>query len=96
MRTSSIFESQHAFLLSSETADLLIPDEASKISGNPLEKAYPDFFVYRPKGLEEKLPWDFIDHGIYKEHLLKDYKLALKGEESDICRVGDCIRCGVC
>ncbi len=56
----------------------------------------PDFFVHRPKDLKENLPWDFIDHGIYKEHLLKEYKLALKGEESDICHVGDCIRCGVC
>jgi len=28
----------------------------------------PDFFVHRPKELDEKLPWDFIDHGIYKEH----------------------------
>lgn len=56
----------------------------------------PDFFVHRPKGLDENLPWDFIDHGIYKEHLVKEYKLALKGVESDICHVGDCIRCGVC
>jgi hypothetical protein len=46
--------------------------------------------------LDEKLPWDFIDHGIYKEHLIKEYKLSLKGEESDICHVGNCIRCGVC
>jgi radical SAM superfamily enzyme YgiQ (UPF0313 family) len=56
----------------------------------------PDFFVHRAKGLDENLPWDFIDHGIYKEHLIKEYKLSLKGEESDICHVGDCIRCGVC
>ena len=56
----------------------------------------PDFFVYRSKGLDENLPWDFIDHGITKKHLIKEYKLALKGEESDICRVGDCIRCGAC
>jgi len=26
----------------------------------------PDFFVYRPKDLNEQLPWDFIDHGIKK------------------------------
>jgi len=56
----------------------------------------PDFFVYRPKGLDEILPWDFIDHGILKGHLIKEYKLALKGQESDICRVGECNRCGVC
>ena len=56
----------------------------------------PDFFVYRPKGLNELLPWDFIDHGILKRHLISEYELALKGEESDMCRVGECYRCGVC
>jgi len=56
----------------------------------------PDFFVYRPKGIEELLPWDFIDHGISKNHLNRERDLALKGEESDICRVGECYRCGVC
>ncbi len=56
----------------------------------------PDFFVYRPKGLDEILPWDFIDHGILKEHLIEEYELALKEEESDFCRVGECYRCGVC
>jgi radical SAM superfamily enzyme YgiQ (UPF0313 family) len=56
----------------------------------------PDFFVRRPKGFEEIFPWDFIDHGIRKEYLIKEYKLALKEEESDICHVGECDRCGVC
>jgi radical SAM superfamily enzyme YgiQ (UPF0313 family) len=56
----------------------------------------PDFFVYRPKDLKEVLPWDFLDHGIRKEHLIKEYKLALKGEESEPCHPGDCIRCGAC
>ena len=37
----------------------------------------PDFFVYRPRGLDEILPWDFIDHGISKNHLKQEYKLAL-------------------
>ncbi len=56
----------------------------------------PDFFVHRPKALDEVLPWDFIDHGIHKEHLITEYKLALKGRESDVCHVGECTRCGVC
>jgi hypothetical protein len=56
----------------------------------------PDFFVHRPKGLDETLPWDFMDHGIHKEFLIKEYKLALKEQESDICHVGECERCGVC
>jgi radical SAM superfamily enzyme YgiQ (UPF0313 family) len=56
----------------------------------------PDFFVYRPKDLDENLPWDFINHGIHKEHLRREYRLALKGEESETCHVGECKRCGVC
>jgi radical SAM superfamily enzyme YgiQ (UPF0313 family) len=56
----------------------------------------PDFFVYREKGFDEILPWDIVDHGLFKAHLVKEYKLALKGEESEICPVEDCIRCGVC
>ena len=56
----------------------------------------PDFFVYRPKGLDEILPWDFIDHGITKKHLISEYKLALKAKESDVCHIGECFRCGVC
>jgi radical SAM superfamily enzyme YgiQ (UPF0313 family) len=56
----------------------------------------PDFFVYRPKALDELLPWDFIDHGLSKTHLINEYQLALKAEESDVCRVGACNRCGAC
>ena len=56
----------------------------------------PDFFVHRPKGLDELLPWDFIDHGISKAYLQSEYRLALEGKESDICNVGECLRCGVC
>ncbi|MFA4916361.1 MAG: radical SAM protein [Syntrophales bacterium] len=37
----------------------------------------PDFYVYRHKGLEETLPWDFIDHGISRQLLIGEYKKAL-------------------
>lgn len=56
----------------------------------------PDFFVHRARGLKEILPWDFMDHGIHKEYLIKEYKLSLKAQESDVCHVGECERCGVC
>ncbi len=56
----------------------------------------PDFFVYRSKELDERLPWDFVDHGITKKHLQTEYHLALEGRLSDICRVGECLRCGAC
>ncbi|NLD36108.1 MAG: radical SAM protein [Desulfatiglans sp.] len=55
-----------------------------------------DFFVNRPRNLDEILPWDFIDHGIKKRSLIEEYKLALKETESAICDPGNCIRCGVC
>jgi radical SAM superfamily enzyme YgiQ (UPF0313 family) len=56
----------------------------------------PDFFVYRVKELDEKLPWDFIDHGIQKSFLQEEYNLALASEESPRCIPGSCTRCGVC
>ncbi len=55
-----------------------------------------DFFVHRPKSTDEILPWDFIDHSLHKEFLIKEKKLALKEKESDICDPGNCNRCGIC
>ena len=56
----------------------------------------PDFFVYRPRDLDERLPWDFIDHGIKKSFLREEYSLALEAKESPSCALGSCTRCGVC
>ena len=55
-----------------------------------------DFFVHRPKNLDELLPWDFIDHGLRKNFLIREYKLALKEKESETCDPGNCSRCGIC
>ena len=38
----------------------------------------PDFYVYRQRTFKEILPWDFIDHGIPKEFLWKEYQEALR------------------
>jgi len=38
----------------------------------------PDFYVYRRRNVEEILPWDFIDDGIEKGYLWKEYQEALK------------------
>ncbi len=38
-----------------------------------------DFYVYRPKGADEILPWDFIDLGTDKERLASEYRKALDG-----------------
>lgn len=37
----------------------------------------PDFYVHRQRNYDEILPWDFIDHGITKEHLFTEYQKAL-------------------
>jgi radical SAM superfamily enzyme YgiQ (UPF0313 family) len=38
---------------------------------------HPDFYVYRQKDPAEILPWDFIDHGVSRDFLLKEYQKAL-------------------
>ena len=39
----------------------------------------PDFFVYRERTRDELFPWDFIDHGISKEFLYREYEKAMHG-----------------
>lgn len=56
----------------------------------------PDFFVCRERSIEELLPWDFIDHGIKKSFLWREYNLAEKNRTSSPCRPGTCGICGVC
>jgi radical SAM family uncharacterized protein len=41
----------------------------------------PDFYVYREMDLDEILPWDFIDHGIRKDYLRREYLAALREGE---------------
>ena len=38
----------------------------------------PDFYVYREMGLDDILPWDFIDHGVGKDYLRREYLEALR------------------
>jgi radical SAM superfamily enzyme YgiQ (UPF0313 family) len=38
----------------------------------------PDFYVYRRKETDEILPWDFIDHGVDKATLVREYRKALE------------------
>lgn len=50
----------------------------------------------RERTLEELLPWDFIDHGIRKSFLSREYRRALQGKPSPPCPLTDCTVCGVC
>jgi radical SAM superfamily enzyme YgiQ (UPF0313 family) len=55
-----------------------------------------DFFVRRRRSSDEVLPWDFIDIGVRKDYLMKEYDRALEGKFTPVCKVGACRTCGVC
>jgi radical SAM superfamily enzyme YgiQ (UPF0313 family) len=56
----------------------------------------PDFYVLRQRDLDERLPWDFIDHGIKKSYLQKEYQRARRAQTTPDCQVESCKMCGVC
>lgn len=49
----------------------------------------------REFSLQNELPWDFIDTGVKKEWLIKEYEQALCNSASTPCDTG-CTACGVC
>ncbi len=55
-----------------------------------------DFYVARPRPVDEMLPWDFIDIGVRKEYLSKERERALEGTFTPPCRPESCRACGVC
>jgi hypothetical protein len=56
------------------------------------------FYVHRQRDPDELFPWDFIDHGIDKAYLRKEYRKALDGRSSAPCPAdpSKCHICGVC
>lgn len=51
------------------------------------------FYTTRQRSPEEIFPWDFIDCGVTKEYLKREWNKALSGEVSPNCRV-QCQGCG--
>ncbi len=58
----------------------------------------PAFYVYRERPRDERLPWDFIDHGLDKRFLWNEYQRALQAKETPPCPADpeNCQICGVC
>ena len=56
----------------------------------------PDFFVHRRYDSEERLPWDFIDHGVDKRYLWVEWRKALLERETPPCDVTTCHSCTAC
>ena len=52
-----------------------------------------DFYTMRQRGENEIFPWDFIDCGVTKQFLQKEWQKALKGEVTANCRE-KCSGCG--
>ena len=63
------------------------------------EKAYeqsnidPDFYTLRQRELDEIFPWDFIDVGVTKNFLIREWKIAQDDRISPNCRQ-KCLGCG--
>jgi radical SAM superfamily enzyme YgiQ (UPF0313 family) len=55
-----------------------------------------DFYVTRRRDPAEALPWDFIDIGVRKDYLKKEFERALEGKFTPPCRPASCKTCGVC
>ncbi len=53
-----------------------------------------DSFAYRRYGLDDPLPWDFIETGVTTEFLKREYLRAISAEITDNCRV-QCEGCGI-
>jgi radical SAM family uncharacterized protein len=53
-----------------------------------------DFYALRNRSLEENLPWDFINPGVSKEYLMREYKRSLEEQTTPDCRQ-QCRGCGI-
>lgn len=53
-----------------------------------------DFYVYRERSYDEKLPWDFIDIGVNRKYLEIENERAKKAQVTQNCRKG-CTGCGI-
>jgi radical SAM superfamily enzyme YgiQ (UPF0313 family) len=55
----------------------------------------PDFFVHREAGTEEVLPWDYLDHGLTKKFLAREYRRGVGEKLTPKCQVATCRACGL-
>jgi len=54
----------------------------------------PDFFTHRERAVDEKLPWDFINIGVSKNFLAREWNRAKEGLTTPNCRDA-CAGCGI-
>jgi radical SAM superfamily enzyme YgiQ (UPF0313 family) len=80
-------------------ADLL--ETAHRETGGDLRRALrswphdPDFFALREAGEGERLPWDFLDQGLGKKFLLREWRRGVASRLTPKCEVETCRACGL-
>ena len=55
-----------------------------------------EWFAYRHRNVEEPLPWDHLDAGLYKDFLWQEWRDALEEKGLEDCRWTPCFDCGAC
>ena len=51
--------------------------------------------MHREAGVEERLPWDFLDHGLTKTFLAREYRRGVGAKLTPKCAVATCRACGL-
>jgi len=51
--------------------------------------------VGREAGREERLPWDFLDHGLEKRFLAREWKRGVEAKITPKCALETCRACGL-
>ncbi len=54
------------------------------------------FYAYRPKGIEEILPWSHLDSRVGRQFLQEEREKAFQAIPTTDCQSGPCTNCGVC
>lgn len=55
----------------------------------------PEFFASRTIGVEERLPWDFLDQGLTKSFLAREMRRGLGARITPKCALDTCRACGL-
>jgi radical SAM superfamily enzyme YgiQ (UPF0313 family) len=55
----------------------------------------PAFFATREAGQDERLPWDFLEQGVEKRYLAREWRNGLRAHVTQKCMVDTCRACGL-
>ncbi|MDI7246245.1 MAG: TIGR03960 family B12-binding radical SAM protein [Bacillota bacterium] len=56
----------------------------------------PRFYANSHWSYDDVLPWDHLSAGVSREYLVAESRRAVEGVPTPDCRLGKCVKCGVC